>query len=537
MSLSGTRRFSVRGNIVNIEENCYRQGEIIICDGKIASISFFPVSETHYILPGFIDSHIHIESSMVTPRNFALTAVKHGTTAVVTDPHEIANVCGKQGIEFMLKSAEKSSIRFFFGAPSCVPAVNFETSGASLNEHDVSELLQRKDIWFLSEMMNFPGVLNNDPNVVNKIKAAIDNKKPIDGHAPMLTGESLLKYSAAGISTDHECTSIDEAREKINAGMMIQIRQGSAAKDLNKLWPLIDESPECIMLCCDDLHPDDLLHSHINGTIQQLLSKGCNIYNVLRAACINPIKHYKLPLGQLRIDDSADFIIVDNLESLTCIANYQNGEDKLQLNKEFIKEQSINNFNRTPIIVEDINVEKLHAIAIQAIDGSLFTPKLKLDKPIKSIQIEQDLLKIIQVNRYNPTIKPSVGFIKGFDLKRGALASTIGHDNHNIIAIGTTDEALVYCVNELIKRKGGMIAYDVDNETTLPLPIGGIISDLDVDIVANYYASLNKKAYDMGCNLKAPFMTLSFMALIVIPELKLGERGLFDVQLFKYLVD
>lgn len=495
-----------------------------------------------YILPGFIDSHIHIESSMLVPSEFARVAVKHGTVATISDPHEIANVLGLKGVYYMIRDAKRVPFKFFFGAPSCVPATSFESAGARLDSKEVEVLLKRDDIWYLSEMMNFPGVVSEDSEVLNKISVAKKLNKPIDGHAPGLTGEMASKYFGVGISTDHECFTLEEALFKAKLGVKILIREGSAAKNFDDLHPLIKEYPELVMFCSDDKHPDDLLYGHINVLVKRALQLGYDKYDVLRAACLHPAEHYKVPVGSLRVGDPADFIEIDNLENLNVLATYINGQCVYNLNEVFISSQPIeieNNFNLTLSKQIDLNVpskgDLINIIQVrdkQLITGSFKTQPLTESGLVMS-DIQRDILKIVVLNRYSNE-PPSIGFINGFGIKSGAIASTIAHDSHNIIAIGVSDEDISNAINSLIKCKGGISFSSGEEIKILPLPIAGLMSPNTCEEVAEAYIDVSSSVIKAGCTLTSPFMSLSFMALLVIPDLKISDKGLFDGSQFKF---
>lgn len=537
------KEFSISGNIIDIVKKRIFKGIVYIKDGIIADIKEKDVDEDIYILPGLIDSHIHIESSMLIPSEFARIAVIHGTVGVVADPHEIANVLGVKGIEFMIENAKKVNFKFCFGAPSCVPATDFESSGAKISVDEIETLMKNPEIGFMAEMMNFPGVVFGVPEVMDKIKVSAKYNKVIDGHAPGLAGKDLDKYINAGISTDHECFTKEEAIEKINKGMKILIREGSAAKNFDELIPLINDYPERIMLCSDDKHPDDLIKGHINLLVKNAINKGFNIFDVIRAASMNPREHYGLKNGLLQKGDAADFIVVDNLQSFKVLKTYidgiklaENGESLI----EKVKEKDVNHFECGELSPADLRVpaetEKINVI--KAIDGQLITEKeiVNIDAVdgLITTSIENDILKIVVQNRYNDS-KPSVAFIKGFGLKRGAIASTVAHDSHNIIAVGTNDEDLTSAINMLVKSKGGISVKCKDDSLLLPLPVAGLMTSEDIHSVAKKYEDIDNKAKILGCMLKAPFMTLSFMALLVIPEIKISDKGLFDAGKFKFI--
>ncbi|KYK35034.1 MAG: adenosine deaminase [Thermoplasmatales archaeon SG8-52-3] len=533
----------IRGNIVDVIKQKTYAGIIKIEKGKITDIEKVENEFDNFIIPGFIDAHVHIESSMLTPSEFARVAAIHGTVAVVTDPHEIANILGIDGVYYMVDNASKVPFKFYFGAPSCVPASPFETSGAELNPKDVEKLLKNDNINFLAEMMNYPGVLNNDTQVIEKINSAKKYSKPIDGHAPGLTGKDLEKYVECGISTDHECFKLEEGREKINLGMKVLLREGTGARNFNDLQKLIEENVDSCMLCSDDKHPNDLIKGHINLIVKRAIENGIDPFKVLKAASVNPISHYNLDVGLLRIGDPADFIVVDDLRKLNVLNTYINGTEVARNGTTLItsiKPEIKNNFNISFKKPSDFSVKKTNGKinTIVAIDGQLITKK-EIEKPLFSndlilSDIDRDILKISVVNRYKNT-KPSVGFIKNFGLKKGAIASSVAHDSHNIIVVGITDEEICKAVNLLIENKGGLCAVEHDKKTVLPLPIAGIISNKKYDWVAKKYEEIEESAKSLGSNLHAPFMTLSFMALPVIPKLKITDKGLFDSENFKFI--
>lgn len=517
-------------------------GELIISGTKVEKIvRNNSITSNHYILPGLIDAHVHIESSMLSPGRFAQLAVRHGTVATVSDPHEIANVMGEKGIEFMICDGKKVPFKFYFGAPSCVPATPFETSGAVLGVKEIADLLKQDEIKYLSEMMNFPGVINASVEVMDKIKLAKEREKPIDGHAPGLQGKDLKKYINAGISTDHECYSLKEAEEKIKNGMIVQIREGSAARNFEALYTLIDKYPEKIMLCSDDLHPDDLFKGHINRLIKKGLEKKLDLFNLLRAVTLIPKRHYNLETGLLRVNDPADFIVVKDLESFSVKETWIDGVKVFEKNKvlfEYEKPESINNFHAENIQLKDliIKTNKSKIRMIRAYDGELLTGEEIVKPTINRKEIVadpgRDIAKIVVLNRYRKA-KPVVGFITGFGLKEGAFASSIAHDSHNLIAIGIKDEEILSAMNGLIGSKGGISLTNKADTELIKLDIAGLMSSGDPEELAKAYASLNQKAANLCSSIKSPFMTLAFMALLVIPKLKIGDQGLFDVSSFK----
>jgi adenine deaminase len=531
----------LKGNYVDVVGRRIFKAEIEIQDQRIVGVQAIENCPDVYILPGIVDAHVHIESSMLTPQEFARVAVKHGTVATVSDPHEIANVMGVAGVDFMIKDASKTPFKFHFGAPSCVPATSFETSGFELNSKDIGTLLERDEVKYLSEMMNFPGVIYNDAEVKAKLSVAHKLGKPVDGHAPGVKGEDLEKYAKAGITTDHESTTAEEAIEKIKLGIKLQIREGSAAKNYEALIEVIKDYPEYVMLCTDDCHPDDLIEKHILNQVKRGVVKGYDLFDLLRAATYNPIKHYDLQVGMLQVGDAADFIVVDNLSDFKVIQTYIDGQLVYDNNKsllETIAGEAINNFNCKPISVDDILLKSSGETVkvMLAYDGDLYTgveevqPKTT-DGFIVS-DIEQDVLKIVLVNRYKPE-KPVVGLIKNFNLKKGAIAGSIAHDSHNIIAVGVEDADIVAAINSVIESKGGIVAVNGADITKLNLPIAGLMTNENAYNVAEKYKAINAKPKEWGSTLHAPFMTLSFMALLVIPELKIGDKGLFDGKKFE----
>lgn len=532
----------IQGNIVDIQNRTVFKGEVEVRGEKIVEIRESNHSIETYILPGFVDAHIHIESSMLVPSEFAKIAVTHGTVATVSDPHEIANVLGVTGVDFMINNGKKVPLKFNFGAPSCVPATSFESAGAIINADDIKKMMENSDIKYLAEMMNYPGVLFDDEEVLAKIQHAKNNNKPIDGHAPGLRGDDATKYIAAGISTDHECFSFDEAKEKLEKGMKVIIREGSAAKNFEALIDLLPDNFENMMFCSDDKHPDDLLLGHINQLCERAVAKGIDVFKVLQAACINPVKHYNLDVGLLQIDDFADFVVVDNLEKFNVLETYINGELVAENGKSFVRDVSfevLNNFNTDKKKIEDFKFESSSAKikVIEALDGELVTNKIEADSLIENgnlvSNIETDILKMTVVNRYK-NADPSIAFIKNFGLKEGAIASSVGHDSHNIIAIGISDEMICKAVNLIIENRGGVCAVTSTQKKIVSLPVAGIMSDKSAKEIGEAYAALDKMAKEMGSQLRSPYMSLSFMALLVIPSLKLSDKGLFDGTSFKF---
>ncbi|WP_295832245.1 adenine deaminase [uncultured Winogradskyella sp.] len=532
----------LKGNIVDIKNRKIFKGEITIIDGLISGIEEKPCIENHFILPGFVDAHIHIESSMLVPSEFAKIAVNHGTVATVSDPHEIANVLGIKGVEFMIENGKKTPFKFNFGAPSCVPATPFESAGAIIDSDGIKQLMANPDIKYLAEIMNYPGVIFDDAEVLKKIEWAKYYNKSIDGHAPGLTGDNLNKYISAGITTDHECFTYDEALEKLQKGMKVIIREGSAAKNFEALIDLLPEHFENMMFCSDDKHPDDLLLGHINQFCERAIAKDIDIFKVLQVACVNPVKHYGLDVGLLKVGDAADCIVVENLYDFKTLQTYINGAlvfDKGESKIVSIDFEILNNFNTDKKLVSDFRYESNQSKirVIECLDGELVTNEIIKDATTDNGNLisntETDILKMTVVNRYENS-KSSIAFIKNIGLKEGAIATSIGHDSHNIIAVGVSDEAICKAVNLIIDNKGGICAVSDDSEKVVPLPIAGIMSDQNAETIGKAYSELDEMAKGLGSKLHAPYMSLSFMALLVIPSLKLGDKGLFDGDTFKF---
>ena len=532
----------VQGNIVDIKNKRIFKGEVECHEDRIVEVRETKHTCENYILPGFIDAHIHIESSMLVPSEFAKIAVIHGTVATVSDPHEIANVLGVKGVDFMIENGKKVPLKFNFGAPSCVPATSFESAGAIINADDIKTLMENSDIKYLAEIMNYPGVLFDDKEVLAKIQHAKNNNKPIDGHAPGLRGDDVTKYIAAGITTDHECFSYEEAKEKLEKGMKVIIREGSAAKNFEALIDLLSENYENMMFCSDDKHPDDLLLGHINQLCERAVAKGIDVFKVLQSACINPVKHYNLDVGLLQKNDFADFIVVDNLEKFNVLETYINGELVAKNGESFVKHvdfEVLNNFKTDKKKTADFRFESTSEKirVIEALDGELVTNKIEANSLIKEGNLvsntETDVLKMTVVNRYKND-EPAIAFIKNFGLKKGAIASSVGHDSHNIIAVGVSDEMICKAVNLIIENRGGVCAVNSSEEKIVSLPVAGIMSDKPAKEIGKAYAELDKMAKEMGSQLRAPYMSLSFMALLVIPSLKLSDKGLFDGNSFQF---
>ena len=545
----------LRGQIIDIPNQRIFPGVIEIADGKIVALrEDQSVTDPGYLCPGFIDAHVHIESSMLTPPEFARIAVTHGTVGTVSDPHEIANVLGIEGVRYMQKLAAQTPCKIHFGIPSCVPATNFETAGATLGPDSIEELCRDESLLYLSEMMNFPGVIHRDPEVMKKIEIAKQYGKRIDGHAPGLRGEDLKKYVSAGIETDHECFQIVEAREKLALGQKILIREGSAAKNFEELWPLLNEAPDSCMLCSDDKHPDDLMEGHINRLCARAVAHGVPLFNVLRAACVNPVEHYGLRCGLLRPGDPADLIRLHDLVSFEVMETWIDGQLVARGGQSLLprsKSPRVNNFQATAKMASDFALpapsaasdpassSPLRIRVIEALDGQIITGAGEAETLLRDGQIvanlRQDILKIAVVNRYKDA-PPAVALVRGVGLKSGAIASSVAHDCHNIVAIGTSDEDLARVVNLLIQNEGGIsVVGDGGFEDVLPLPVAGLMSDGYAEDAATAYARLSQAAQALGSPLHAPYMTLSFLALLVIPALKLSDLGLFDGNQFAFV--
>ncbi|MBX2973871.1 MAG: adenine deaminase [Flavobacteriales bacterium] len=535
--------FSIKGNLVDIAGHSVRKAEVTVTEGRISAIADIDGDVDGYLMPGFIDAHVHVESSMLIPSEFARLAVLHGTVATISDPHEIANVLGVEGVEYMIANGRQVPFHFFFGAPSCVPATTFETAGASIDAEQVGQLLERPEILYLSEMMNFPGVLHGDAEVLKKIAHAQRLGKPVDGHAPGLRGEQAERYIKAGMSTDHECFTAQEALDKLRHGMWVQIREGSAAKNFEALHPLLHDHWERMMLCSDDKHPDSLVLGHVNTVCARAVAAGIDVFKVLQAACLNPILHYKLPVGRLRVGDPADFIVVDDVQRFNVRRTYIRGQLVAEDGTTHIarvKATTPNNFNCTPKRPADFHVPATanDLLVIEPYDGQLITGKVPMPPTVAHGACVADpgrnLLKIAVVNRYADA-PVAVGWITGMGLQRGAIASCVAHDSHNIVAVGTNDDDLCAAVHAVIEARGGISLADGALRMSLALPVAGIMSDADAYDVAREYGLMDHAAKELGCTMSAPYMTLSFMALLVIPHLKMSDRGLFDGDAFAFV--
>lgn len=541
-------KYEIEGNIVDVWQRIIYKGSIEIEDGIIVKVNRKETAHNAYILPGFVDAHVHIESSMLTPERFGQLTIQQGTVAVVTDPHEIANVMGVEGVNFMVENSIGSPIKTYFTIPSCVPATSFDLSGGTLSSTEVELLASSNQFVALSEMMNIPGVLNQDSEVMAKIKIAHQYNLPIDGHAPALTAEALEVYAGNKITTDHECSSLAEALEKIRLGMKILIREGSAARNYSALKSLIKTHPHDVMFCTDDSHPDEIIaHGHINKLVKMAIADGFNLFDVIKIASINPIKHYRLDVGTVDVGEKADFILVDDLESFALKAVYIDGVKQfdrdipIEHKPEWRAPIHLNRFNHTPINISELRkavIEKTNTIILTKDELITSLGIYMPEQPTSNLEadLKQDVLKIVYINRYTNGV-PQIAYCQGFGLKEGAFASSISHDSHNIIAVGCNDNDLCKAINSVIEHQGALAVCCNDQVNALRLPIGGIMSDEKGEVVAAIYKKLSNQIKLMGCTLKAPFMTLSFMSLIVIPEIKIGEKGLFDYNTFSWLAE
>ncbi|MGR9052126.1 MAG: adenine deaminase [Gammaproteobacteria bacterium] len=536
---------TLKTNLVDLSEKRIYFAELEWRAGVIRDIRYVGAERSGqpYLIPGFVDAHVHIESSMLTPVEFSRLAVRHGTVATVSDPHEIANVLGLQGVHFMFANAAQTPLKICFGAPSCVPATPFETAGAELGAAQLEALFESGEAGYLSEMMNYPGVLVRDPAVTEKLAVAQRHGVPIDGHAPGLSGKDAQAYVRAGISTDHECAALDEALQKIAAGMHILIREGSAARNFEALHELIRLHPDRVMFCSDDKHPDDLQRGHINRLVARAVAEGHDVFAVLRCACLNPVLHYRLPVGRLRVGDAMDAVLVDDLTDFQVLQTWIDGVAVASYGIcliESVPTEWCNRFCARPVAPCDFVIPSRggRVRVIKAFDGKLSTEAWETEATVENGAIvpdtDRDILFLTVINRYQAA-PPAVALIHGFGLQLGALASTVAHDSHNIIAVGADIEALCLAVNDIVRRKGGIVAVNgKGRKFGLTLPVAGLMSADEAEFVAAHYAELNRQAKQLGSLLRAPFMTLSFMALLVIPDLKLSDKGLFDVRRFEF---
>jgi adenine deaminase len=539
--------FTITANVVDIPGRRTFPARVEVANGRIVAIDAVSDRPATFLLPGFVDAHVHIESSMLVPSEFARAAVVHGTVATVSDPHEIGNVLGVAGVRYMLDNAEQVPFKFYFGAPSCVPATAFETAGAEITVDEVARLLDDPRIRYLSEMMNFPGILHGDPACLAKVKAAHERGKRVDGHAPGLRGEEAARYIAAGITTDHECFTKEEALDKLAAGCKIAIREGSAARNFDALFTLLGERPGMTMLCSDDKHPDELLLGHINALVRRAVERGIDVFDALRAACVTPVEHYGLDVGQLCIGDAADFIEVDTLSDLNVLRTWIEGQLIAENSKSTIPRVEpavVNNFTPTTVATEDIAVyapadSKFQLQVIESLDGQLITNSLTFPAQVINeavhAQLDLDILKLVVVNRYYKA-PPAIAFIKNFGLQRGAMASSVAHDSHNVIAVGSDDGDIAAAINLVMEARGGLSAACAKERVAevLPLPVAGLMATGACEEVGAAYGKLDTLVKRWGSSLRAPYMTLSFMALLVIPALKLSDRGLFDGAKFEF---
>lgn len=537
----------IEANLVVMAERTIVAAEILWQQGVIIAVNRQgpPREGWPFLLPGFIDAHVHVESSLLPPAEFGRLALRQGTVATVSDPHEIANVLGLNGVRFMLDEARQTPLHILFGAPSCVPATSFETAGASLDAAAVETLLDWPGIGYLSEVMNFPAVLAGDADLMAKIAAAHKRGLPVDGHAPGLRGDAARRYAAAGISTDHECVTIEEAEDKIAAGMKIMIREGSAARNFDALHPLIARSPDKIMFCTDDCHPDDLVTGHINRLAARACALGYDLFDVLTAACITPRQHYHLPLGSLQQGDPMTGALVSDLQSFRVQRTFIDGVPVFSVGEPqltYRRATPINHFNATLIAPDDLRILGPHAPSAQcriivAQDGQLMTSEAIETMAVHQGQIaaapERDILLMAVVNRYAKA-QPAMALVRGFGLKTGALASSVAHDSHNVVAVGCDAASLAKAINAVIATGGGLAVSDGTDMLALPLPIAGLMSDREGDSVAHDFSQLTAKAHALGSQLRSPLMALSFMALLVIPRLKLSDKGLFDGERFAF---
>ena len=544
-------RLTIEGQLVDIHEDRIYPARLEIESGHITDIIQLQNAENQFLLPGLVDAHVHVESSMLPPAEFARMAVVHGTVATVSDPHEIANVLGKAGVDYMLDDAKGVPFKFCFGAPSCVPATGFENAGATLNAASVREILENPLIGYLSEVMNYPGVLGADPDLMAKIAAAKALGKPVDGHATGLRGEMAARYAAAGISTDHECVSLEEALDKLACGMKILIREGSAARNFEALIPLILSHPEQIMFCSDDKHPNDLVHGHINQLVARAVAFGGSVMDAVRAASFNPAQHYRLPVGLLRTGDPADVVTVRDLKNFEVTGTWIDGVQVSANGKSLLQRRpsaTPNQFAAKPVNVDQLRVlqegSRINTIVVH--DGQIVTGQEWVEANPETTEVaagpgkwqladpSRDLLKLVVLNRYKKA-DPAMAFVKGFGLKTGAIASTVAHDSHNIIAVGVEDANITAAINALMESGGGISLANSHGKTAiLPLSIAGLMSTEDGWEVARLYEILDAEAKKLGATLAAPYMSLSFLALLVIPKLKLSDLGLFDGEAFRF---
>ncbi len=532
--MSGT---VVEGQLVDVVNGKIVPSRVVMEGGKFTEIVTLPEAPNRYLLPGFIDSHIHIESSQLCPSRFAEAAVPHGTTAVISDPHEIANVLGMKGVELMLEDSAKVPLRTFLTAPSCVPATQYERSGATIGVAEIESMLKDQRFVGLGEVMDVQGVLNDDPRIISKIKAAKAFWKGIDGHCPGLVGKDLVKYINAGMRTDHESLTSDEAEEKYFLGMWIQVREGSASRDLRSLMPFA-KAHEC-MLVSDDLRAKDLVNGHLDVLLRKAVALGMPPMHAIRAVTAWPAWHYNLPGGSVAVGRTADLVIVEDLRNFKVLQVFIEGklvaEDGVPL---FLAEPRTNGLGILPrdLVADDLLLpaegERASVRVIEAVPDRIESGSLVTELPVREGCVrampEQDVLHLALVNRYVDE-RPVLGFIKGFGLKRGAMATSVAHDSHHILAVGASVDDMAKAINA-VSRSGGYAVCDDNVISALPLEVAGLMSTSPARVVAQKENDLVELLASMGCKLPAPFMTLSFQSLLVVPELKIGDRGLFDTR-------
>ena len=539
--------------IINVFTGEVAPDAVAISDGMIVGFGPYEAQtvvdvDGRYVAPGFIDSHVHIESSMACVAEFARAVLVHGTTTVAADPHEIANVLGSAGIEYMLHSAEHQPMNLYFTLPSCVPATGMETAGARLTAEDLRPFLMEEKIVALAEMMNYPGVLMRDPDVLSKITAARQQKKPVDGHAPGLKGRELHAYIAAGVQSDHECTTAQEAREKLAAGLAIMIRQGTGAKNLQALLPLVNaKTSRRMMWCTDDRHPNDLIaDGHIDSIVREAIQSGLDPHLAIQMATLNPAAYFGLShLGAIAPGKQADLVVFSDIkkpviQQVYCrgILTAENG--KIRPEVQFPATATVTPAMHIDLQNIDFSIpaEQDRIRVIEIVSDQLITRERIEATPVKNHQAvsdpSKDLIKIAVVERHKGTGNIGKGYIKGLGLKQGALASSVAHDSHNIIIVGTSDEDMRAALEAVVEMGGGLAAVSNGRLLAgLPLPIAGLMSLESVSTVRDQLERLIAITHDMGTTLQDPFMTLSFMALPVIPELKLTDMGLIDVSKFE----
>lgn len=545
-------------NIVNVLSEEIHKGDIAICDGVIAGIGENYSGEKEidingaYVTPSFIDGHVHLESTMMLPKEFAKTVLPAGTTTVIIDPHEISNVLGLHGISFMHEAVKDLPMNVYTMLPSCVPATPFETSGFDLNSYDLSLLIDKPWVLGIAEMMNFPGVLNHDKNVMAKLELAKSRGKRIDGHAPYLSGKDLCGYIASGVKSDHECTTPEEAIEKLRLGVYVMIREGTAAKDLDALIPVLKTSNtrKCIFVT-DDRHPADL-KEHINGMVRRVVEAGVDPIKAVQIASLNTAEYFGLKdLGAIAPGYKADLLVLPDLKTFKPDIVLKDGQVVAQDGKlavEIPENDAIatrNSVNVRWITMDDFKIQTegdgvKKVRALEVIPHQLITKSVMSDVKVVDgnavSNVETDTLKICVIERHRATGNIGKGFVKGFNLKCGAIASTVAHDSHNMIVIGTNDFDMYTAAVALIKCQGGkVVVKDGEIISQLPLPIAGLMSDKEFDFVVEKCDELNKAAHSIGCKLEDPFMTMGFLSLPVIPELKITDKGVFDTNKFDFV--